>query len=206
MFKKLCEPCFPPSYKIFDFFVSNVHTVLSEYLRNLLDTNQLRAQEFFVLLSWQDTYKSNYFMGHPSLNLDVIKLPDLLDDVYYNRVLEGHMESTAKKISFWFQNALQKNYDEWLKNVQPYEIEGYFESSLPNDINTMLSQQLDLINYANDDRFSKETLRFIVNQLANFIDLLKGRLFFISLNQHVFISTDTLFAHVKSLFTDLKII
>jgi hypothetical protein len=117
-------------------------------------------------------------MGHPNLNVDVSQLPDLLDDHYYKLVLDGHMDVTAKKISFWFQNAMEKNYNEWLKNVQPYMIEDYFESSLPNDINTMLSQQLDLINYANDDRFSKETLRFIVNQLANFVELLKCTLNF----------------------------
>jgi hypothetical protein len=140
--KKLCEPCFPSSYRIFDFFVSNIHSVLSEYLKSLLDNNQLRAQEFFVLISWQDTYKSNYFMGHPSLNVDVSELPDLLDEFYYGKVLEGHIDVTSKKILFWFQNAMDKNYNEWLSKVEPYVIDGNYESSLPNDINTMLSQQV----------------------------------------------------------------
>ena len=35
--------------------------------------------------------------------------------------------------------------------------------------------KLDLINYANDDRFSRETIAFLLNQLGNFIDLLKGK-------------------------------
>ena len=93
-------------------------------------------------MSWQDTYKSSYFMGHPSLNLDTSKLPDLLDNNYYYKALNSHMEFTMKKISFWFQNAMEKNYTEWQSNIMPYTIEGCFESSMPNDINTMLVQQV----------------------------------------------------------------
>ena len=40
----------------------------------------------------------------------------------------------------------------------------------------MLIQQLDLNSYANDDRFSKEILVLVTNQLASFIDILKYRL------------------------------
>ncbi len=86
-------------------------------------------------------------MGHPNLNVDVSLLPDLLDDHYYKLVLDSHMDVTAKKISFWFQNAMEKNYADWLKNAEPYTIEDYFESNLPNDINTMLSQQVFLNFY-----------------------------------------------------------
>lgn len=174
--KKLCDPCFPPHYRIFDFFVDCVHQVLGVYLKDLMDTDSLKGQEYFILLSWQDTYKSDYFMGHPNLNLDTSKLPDLLDDVYYHKALVKHIEVTSNKIQFWFSNALDKNYVEWQSNTMPYTIEGNYESSMPNDINTMLIQQLDLINYANDDRFSKETLRFLLNQLSNFVGSLRSKI------------------------------
>lgn len=174
--KKLCDPCFPPHYRIFDFFVDCVHQVLGVYLKDLLDTESLKGQEYFILLSWQDTYKSDYFMGHPNLNLDTTKLPDLLDDTYYYKALAKHIEITSNKISFWFKNALDKNYVEWQSNTMPYTIEGNFESSMPNDINTMLIQQLDLINYANDDRFSKETLKFLLSQLSNFVESLCSKI------------------------------
>lgn len=174
--KKLCEPCFPPHYRIFDFFVDSIHQILGVYLKELLDNDQLKGQEFFILLSWQDTYKSDYFMGHPNLNLDTSKLPDLLDDTYYYKALAKHIEVTQNKISFWFQNALDKNYIEWQSNTMPYTIEGNFESSMPNDINTMLIQQLDLINFANDERFSKETLKFLLNQLSNFVGALTAKI------------------------------
>lgn len=174
--KKLVEPCFPPQYQIFDFFVDAVHQVLAVYLKELLDNDQLRGQEFFILLSWQDTYKSDYFMGHPNLNLDTSKLPDLLDEKYYYKALGKHIEVTQGKIASWFHNAMEKNYIEWQSNVMPYTIEGNYESSMPNDINTMLIQQLDLINFANDDRFSKETLKFLLSQLGNFVVTLKSKL------------------------------
>ena len=111
-------------------------------------------------------------MGHPELNLDTSKLPDLLDDSYYHKALGKHIEGTSHKISTWFQNTIDKNYLEWQSNTKPYTIEGNYESNLPNDINTMLIQQLDLINYVNDDRFSKETLRFLINQLTSFCETL----------------------------------
>jgi hypothetical protein len=122
--------------------VSTVHNVLADYLKQLLDTSQLKGQEYFVLLSWQDTYKSNYFMGHPSLQLDTSKLPDILDEASYKKALDAYLEYTKTKVAFWFQNALEKNFNEWLKDVKPFTIEGFYESSMPNDINTMLIPQV----------------------------------------------------------------
>ena len=82
-------------------------------------------------------------MGHPSLSMDTSKLPNLLNDEYYNKALEAHSVYSKKRISFWFKNAIEKNVNEWLSNVTPYTIEGNFESSMPNDINTMLIQQVN---------------------------------------------------------------
>lgn len=95
-----------------------------------------------MVLSWQDTYKSTYFLGHPSLQLDTTKLPDILDEGMYRKALDGYLNYTMEKVAFWFQNALEKNFKEWLSNVEPFIIEEYFESSMPNDINTMLIQQV----------------------------------------------------------------
>lgn len=99
-----------------------------------------------MLLSWQDTYKSTYFLGHPNLQLDTSKLPDILDERMYKRALDGYLDFTMRKVTVWFQNALEKNFKEWLSDVQPMIIEGYSESSMPNDINTMLIQQVNRIN------------------------------------------------------------
>ena len=140
--KKLCEPCFPPSYRLFDYFLTCVQELISEYIQQLLDTKQLSDQEFFILMSWLDTYKSEYFMGHPSLGLDVSKLSPVLDDKYYQMALAEHMIYTEKRISVWFKNAMDKNIKEWHNNTQPHSIDGTFESSMPNDINTMLIQQV----------------------------------------------------------------
>lgn len=93
----------------------------------------------------------------------------------YQKTLNGFLNYEMEKVSFLFQNALEKNFKDWLSNIEPFLIEDYYESSMPNDINTMLIQQLDLINYANDDRFSREILNFFLKQLSNFIDNLKGK-------------------------------
>lgn len=68
-------------------------------------------------------------MGHPSLHLDTSKLPDLLDEEHYFKALEAHIEYTQKKISLWFQNILDKNFNEWLSNVAPVEIEGFLRAA-----------------------------------------------------------------------------
>ena len=47
-----------------------MHYILAEYLASLLDKNELKDKDFFVIFSWQDTYKSEHFMGHPILDLD----------------------------------------------------------------------------------------------------------------------------------------
>lgn len=143
--QKLCEPCFPPSYRIFEFFIDSVHQILSDYIKQLLDQNQLRNKEFFVLLSWQDTYKSTYFLGNPALQLDMSKIPDILDDAMYKKVLDGHLDYTMSNMVLWFKNALEKNFKEWLTNAKPKIIEGYQESSMPDDINTMLISQVDFL-------------------------------------------------------------
>jgi hypothetical protein len=122
--------------------VNTVHDVLFEYMKGLIDSNQLKGQEFFILLSWQDTYKSNYFMGHPNLGIDISKIPDLLDNSYYTKVLEEHIIYTQSKIREWFQNAIDKNFVEWQSNVMPDTIEGNYESKMSNDLNTMLVQQV----------------------------------------------------------------
>ncbi len=175
--KKLCEPCFPPSYKIFEYSVNCVHELVSGYLKSLLDDNSLKDQEFFILLSWLDTYKSDYFMGNVKLNLDVTKLPELLDTRYYQKALSAHIECVGRKMAMWFNNAMDKNFNEWhSSNYQPIVFNECYESNMPNDINTMLIQQLDLNSYANDDRFSKEILKLIINQLNNFVDYLRNKL------------------------------
>jgi hypothetical protein len=86
-------------------------------------------------------------MGHPSLKLDTTKVKDLLDEKHYNEVLTKHIEYTQQRMPVWLQNALDKNATEWevILDRKPHEdFEGYYESIMPNDINSMLNQQVCL--------------------------------------------------------------
>lgn len=143
--KSACEPCFPPNFKVLHFCLGILHQVLSEYFKNLLDSDQLKEKEFYLLLSWLDTYKSENFLGSPILQLNIKNVPPLLDHRYFMRILEHHIDYTKNLVSMWFSNAMEKNVKEWLVCTSPFTIEGNFESSLPNDINSMLFQQLQLI-------------------------------------------------------------
>ena len=174
--KKLCAPCFPPTFRVFDYFIRVIHEILSEYFKNLIDSNQLKGQEFYILLSWLNTYRSEYFMGYPPLEIDVSKLPPLLEDSYFERALFEHTEFSKKRITSWFQNTLEKNVTDWTECIEPTLIEGNFESSLTNDLNTMIVQQIELVIHVNDERFSKETLKYLINQLNVFVDMLKEKI------------------------------
>ncbi len=171
--KKFCEPCFPASYKIFAFSVSCINELIGNYLKSLIDENDLGEKEMFVLLSWLDTYKSDYFMGSPKLKLNVSMLPELLDGTYYQKALNSYVENASNTMTKWFQNAMDKHFNEWISE-DPKMFDEY-ESNMPIDINSMLIQQLDLISYANDDRFAKETLKLINNKLNIFVENLKSK-------------------------------
>lgn len=87
--------------------------------------------------------RSKVFMGHPSLKVDTTKIKDLLDEKYYSIVLNKHIEYTQQRMPIWLQNALDKNTGEWsivFRFVEDFE--GHYESSMPNDINSMLIQQV----------------------------------------------------------------
>lgn len=141
-FKKLCVPCFPSSYHLFDYFVDSVHQVLSDYVSQLLDKKQLHGDEFFVLLSWQDIYKSTHFLGHPRLHIDTTRIPDILDETMYANALESFLSYKIGIVASWFSNALAKSYSEWMSGVKPLLIDEYFESTLPNDLNAIMIQQV----------------------------------------------------------------
>ncbi|CAF0747598.1 unnamed protein product [Brachionus calyciflorus] len=172
--KKLCEPCFPPSMKLFDFYAETVHESISKYFLQLIDSDQIKEREFYILLEWiNNTYKSEYLFGNPKLNFDVNKLPDLLDESYYQKVVNNYSQYNISTINVWLQNTLDKSFKEWMANSKPIEIESCYESNLPNDIHTISAQQFSTINIITDDRLLREFLKNFVNLFNNFIDSLK---------------------------------
>jgi len=120
--KSLVEPCFPPSFKVFHFCLGVLHQILSDYFKNLIDNEQLKDKEFYILLDWLNTYKSEYFLASPSLQLDVKRVPPLLDHRYFMQILEQHIEYSKNLLASWFQNAMDKNVQEWLDCTSPYTI------------------------------------------------------------------------------------
>lgn len=148
--KKLCEPCFPPSYKIFDYFLETVHNALSSYLASLLDENQLQGKDFFVILLQYEIYKKETFMGHPSLKIDTSKLKDLLDDAHYTKCLNCYIEFTQQRIPVWLTNIAEQNAKEWITLIDKQPVtnfDGYYESKMPSDIIQMIGQELVLLNH-----------------------------------------------------------
>lgn len=146
---------------------------MSTYLKSLLDENSLNEKEMFILLSWLETYKSDYFMGSPKLKINVNMLPELIDSTYYQKALNSYFDNASVTMAKWFQNLMDKNFAEWL-SAEPVMADEY-ESNMSIDVSTMLTQQLDLISYVNDDRFARDTLKLINKKLNNFVEIYKSK-------------------------------
>ncbi|VDO55193.1 unnamed protein product [Onchocerca flexuosa] len=71
--KSAASPCFPPSYGIYDRFVSMYHNLLSARLREIA-SDKLEKNELVQLLSWVNSYGSEQILGNPRLQINTAAL------------------------------------------------------------------------------------------------------------------------------------
>ena len=82
-------------------------------------------------------------MGSPNLRIDTTKLEPLFSDTTYEYLIEKHIEYDRQRVSLWLQNVLEKNSAEWFTKTVPIpNSEGHYESNMPNDINSIIMQQV----------------------------------------------------------------
>jgi hypothetical protein len=112
-------------------------------------------------------------MQNPKIRVDPNKIKNLLDDEHYRYILDCHIKYRRERLSFFFQNALDKNVGEWTQ-MPSSNNDGHYQMALSNDVNTIVNQEVFLINTANDERFTRETIKLLLDQLGSFITNLKG--------------------------------
>ncbi|KAG1665256.1 Exocyst complex component 3 [Nymphon striatum] len=173
--KKMCMPCFPPHYNIFDKFVQMYHNTLSKRLLEL--SKKLEGNEYASMLAWVNIYKEPEIMGDPDLNIDVSTLSPLLDNFTVNGMIDHYCTTIKNNFRSWMENTLRTDFQDWVKDVEPEETsDGYFHTPVPVILFQMIDQHLQLVKTVNNDLVNrvldlsmKEIA--IINNCLRFVDL-----------------------------------
>ncbi|XP_054712236.1 exocyst complex component 3-like [Uloborus diversus] len=149
--KSACIPCFPPKYQIFDEYVKMYHDCLSKHLEDLIG-NKLEDNEYITLLTWISAYGTDEMLGHPDLNIDISKLPPLLENNVISSLVNQYLYNVKRNYRDWMKNALSTDFKDWQQEQGPDEDEnGYFHTQLPLIMYNMLEQHLQVAQTVNKD-------------------------------------------------------
>lgn len=142
--KSACVPCFPPKYQIFEEYVKMYHDCLSRHLQDLIG-NKLEDNEYITILTWISAYGSDEMLGHPDLNIDVSKLPPLLEKSVVNDLENQYLYNVKRNYRDWMKNALNTDVKDWHLPEGPDEDErGHYHTQLPLIMYNMLDQHLQV--------------------------------------------------------------
>ncbi|XP_042907612.1 exocyst complex component 3 isoform X2 [Parasteatoda tepidariorum] len=149
--KTACVPCFPPKYQIFEEYVKMYHDCLTRHLQDVIG-NKLEDNEYITLLGWVSEYGSSQMLGHPDLNIDVSKLPPLLETSVINSLVNQYLYNVKRNYRDWMKNALATDVKDWHQHEGPDEDEsGYFHTQLPLIMYNMLDQHLQVAQTVSKD-------------------------------------------------------
>lgn len=166
--KNLCQPCFPPAYNIFQQHVHWYHLALSNHLQKLI-RDGLQGNEIISLLTWLNGYTGRELLGHPDLELDINRLPNLLDDEVSDQLMNNYFVTTRTNISDWTQKSLQQDAKDWLKEEEPEtDADGYYKTSLPVILFQMIKQTMQVAETISDDQ-KKRVFDVCISEMMNFV-------------------------------------
>jgi exocyst complex component 3 len=109
--------CFPPSYKIFNFFVTQYHLNIYKVIHNsILSRKELDPLDILALIGWINEYQSS-MVDRLGASADWLE-PDLLDEriAEYGR---KYVEETKLRFKVWFSNLLQQEKSRFKSRDQP---------------------------------------------------------------------------------------
>ncbi|XP_035226311.1 exocyst complex component 3-like [Stegodyphus dumicola] len=124
---------------------------LAKELHDLIG-NKLEDNEYITLLTWISAYGSSEMLGHPDLNIDVSKLPPLLESNVITSLVNQYLHNVKRNYRDWMKNALATDVKDWQQNEGPDEDEsGYFHTQLPLIMYNMLDQHLQVAQTVNKE-------------------------------------------------------
>lgn len=137
---------------------------------------EIKDQENFVFITFQQIYKGPTFMGNPQLKIDTSTIKDLFDNESYKFFLEKHVAFFSQKFQSYLSNLIDGDCRTWHDSKMPEQENGFYEGKLPVDLNQLVNEQFQLVADANDIRFSKAQIRLVFDGLNFFVDKIRDRL------------------------------
>ncbi|XP_071941663.1 exocyst complex component 3-like [Antedon mediterranea] len=171
--KHLCSPCFPPSYKIFEYFVKTYKDSLSIHLQNMI-CDELEHNEIISLLTWLTEYIGPNLMAHHELNIEVKLLEPLLPPREVETLQQQYLKTLHANIQKWINNTLDTDIKEWYREVPPEaDKESYLHTSLPVIVFQMIEQNMQVAAQISKDLTTK-VLLLCVEVLQEFIEFYRS--------------------------------
>ncbi|XP_048590659.1 exocyst complex component 3 [Nematostella vectensis] len=150
--KNLCQPCFPPSYNIFDKAVQMYHAALSLMLERTVCEQRLDSNECVSILAWIREYGGIDLMMHPDLQVDVEFLPPLLSSPVHKDLVDTYINTTSTNIKEWMKKMIESDEKDWHKNTLPEkDADGFFNTSLPVFLYQMVDQNMQVAGQTGED-------------------------------------------------------
>uniref|UniRef100_A0A1I8EWE1 Uncharacterized protein n=1 Tax=Wuchereria bancrofti TaxID=6293 RepID=A0A1I8EWE1_WUCBA len=173
--KSAASPCFPPSYEIYDRFVSMYHNLLSGRLREIA-SDKLEKNELVQLLSWVNSYGSDQILGNPRLQINTAALladHPLLSKSTVTELCDRFIEITRRDMHEWLEKTLMQEKDDWYKDVHPEEERlGYFYTQLPSILFGMIEDTISLAKEISHD-IIPNVVEVSVDEFRNFANKYK---------------------------------
>ncbi|CAB3985288.1 Exocyst complex component 3 [Paramuricea clavata] len=139
------QPCFPPSYNIFDKYVKMYHKELSKMLEDLVCMQALESDECVSILTWLTEYDGQDLMMHPELQIDAHTLDPLLKPHILKALKDTYFTATSKNIKEWMNRLAQTDMKDWHESSLPdSDGEGYFITPLPVFLFQMVDQNIQV--------------------------------------------------------------
>ncbi|MCP9260184.1 Exocyst complex component 3 [Dirofilaria immitis] len=174
--KSAASPCFPPSYGIYDRFVSMYHNLLSGRLREIA-SDKLEKNELVQLLNWINSYGSEQILGNPRLQINTAALladHPLLSKSTITELCDRFIELTRRDMHEWLEKTLMQEKDDWYKDVHPEEERlGYFYTQLPSILFGMIEDTVHFTNKEVSHDIIPNVVEVSVDEFLNFANKYK---------------------------------
>ena len=143
-------PCFPPSYKVFEFHLENYHRNITELLDRFLVT-KLSPRDILTLFRWVEDY---YFNLKERLGIPETALSPRLLEGQREKLNNDYLGLVRDRVGEWARNIMITEARDFRGRKEPpeTEAEGKYGTSSPVILFKMLNQQIDVAKTTTDSK------------------------------------------------------
>ncbi|KNC55042.1 uncharacterized protein AMSG_10638 [Thecamonas trahens ATCC 50062] len=167
------RPCFPPQFRVFDFWISEYHTRLYNKLEEmtLSSAAPLTAAEILVFISWVREYQADM-----ALRLGVTSLePQLVES--FAPLMGMYLEHMASRLHEWVDNVFLADTDDRNTNAPPErDITGLNCTAAPVHLFKMVNEQIEVASGTSMGKFLWDVVVKCITALKRYQDRVAGML------------------------------